>query len=103
MTKKTKVDARETISETFSAPTSEDAQPRAIGNAECGLVFDAQSLLQKTRNLIGAYDNRELARFMYGRQMLAEVGAIKHHPEEEPQCRDSGVDLWNAAPLDACN
>src|SRR5215831_16445132 len=33
---------------------------------------------------------------MYGRQVPAEVGTIKRHPEKEPQCRDCGVDLGNA-------
>ena len=30
---------------------------------------------------------------MYRRQVPAEVGTIKRHPEKEPQCRDSAVDL----------
>src|SRR5262249_52641127 len=30
---------------------------------------------------------------MYHRQVPAEVGTIKRHPEKEPQCRDGGVDL----------
>src|SRR5262250_660411 len=33
---------------------------------------------------------------MYGRQVPAEVGTIKRHPEKEPQCRNRDVDLCNA-------
>src|SRR5262249_61159200 len=33
---------------------------------------------------------------MYHRQVPAEVGTIKRHPEKEPQCRDGGVDLRRA-------
>src|ERR1700730_7449482 len=34
---------------------------------------------------------------MHGRQVPAEVGAIKRYIEKEPQCRDCGVDLWNTS------
>src|SRR5215467_14220819 len=33
---------------------------------------------------------------MYRRQVPAEVGTIKRHPEKDPQCRDGGVDLRRA-------
>src|SRR5258708_39318568 len=45
----------------------------------------------------GLKDNRNLARLMHGRQVPAEVGTIKRHIEKQPQCRDCGVDLWNAS------
>src|SRR6202049_4405748 len=47
-----------------------DTQSGAIGDAQRRLVFDARRRLQKARNLLGAQNNRHLARFMEGRQRL---------------------------------
>src|SRR5215469_16184291 len=52
----------------------------------------ASGNLQRTK----PRDNRGFARLMYDRQVPAEVGTIKRHPEKEPQCRDCAVDLGNA-------
>ena len=69
-----------------------DAQAGAIGDAERGLVLDAGRRLQEARDLLGAQDDRQLARLMHDRQMPGRVGAIERHGEEEPQRRDGGVD-----------
>ena len=73
-----------------------NAQARTIGDTQRRLVLDAWGRLQKARNLLGAQDNRHLARLVHERQVLGEVGAIERHIEEEPQRRDGGVDLWRA-------
>jgi hypothetical protein len=59
------------------------------------LYFDAGRRLRKARNVLGVQHNWHLARLMYELQVLGEVGAIEHYIEEEPQRRDSGVDLWH--------
>ena len=61
-----------------------DTQPCTVGDTQRRLVLDARCRLQKARDLLGAQDNRHLARFVHERQVLGEVGAIERHIEKEP-------------------
>src|SRR5277367_3030638 len=68
------------------------AQARPIGDAERGLVLDARGCLQKARHLLGAENDRNLARLRNERQVFDDVGPIQRNGEEEPQRRNRTVD-----------
>src|ERR1700681_2935234 len=63
-----------------------------MGDAERGLVLDAGRRLQEAGDLLGAQDDRQLARLVDERQMPSRVGPTERHGEKEPQRRDGGVD-----------
>ena len=69
-----------------------DAQSRAIGGAERGLVLRPWRRLQKARHLFRAQDHRDLARLGDERQRLDRIGPVERDGEEEAQRRDRAVD-----------
>src|SRR5271154_2508758 len=73
-----------------------NTKPGTVGDTQRRLVLDARCRLQKARNLLGAQDDRHLARLVHERQVPGKVGAVERHIEEEPQRRDGGVDLRRA-------
>src|SRR5271156_5886070 len=87
------------MSMTFSATTSGDAQARAVGDAERGPVLQAGRGSEQSDDLILVQHDRRFARFVHARQMANEVGPLQRHVEEEPQRRYGGVDGRNADPL----
>jgi hypothetical protein len=73
-----------------------DPQPRRIGDAQRRLVFETGSRLQHPSYFVRAQCDRYLAGFVYEGRLPGQVGSIERHIEEEPQRRDSRIDLGRA-------
>src|SRR3954452_17813962 len=62
-----------------------DAQARAIGGTQGGLVLWSRRRLQKARDRLGAQDDGDLARLGDERQRFGHRGPVHRDGEEEPQ------------------
>ena len=84
------------MSETFSATTSDDAQSRAIGHAQRRLVLEPRRRIEQARHFLRAQHHRQLARLVDELRVLHDIGAPERDLEEEPQRRDGLVEGRNA-------
>lgn len=75
------------------------AQPRAVGDTECGLVLEATRALEQAGDFLTAQDLRELARFIDVAHLLHRLGPIERDLEEELQPRDNRVQGGARHPL----
>jgi hypothetical protein len=80
------------MSETFRFATSDTRRPRAVGDAERGLVLEARRRFEEPRRLFLAQHDRRLARLANNPERANEVGPFERHGEKEPQRGDRGVD-----------
>lgn len=67
-------------------------QARAIGHAECRLVFEPRCRIEQPRHFLNAQHHRQLARLVDEMGVFDDLVTPQRDLEEEPQSRDRLVD-----------